>query len=135
MEHGKDKDTYLKSSEYIRLNQATEKGPKLPFRVSNHAMVKLNETTVYIIGGCDVGGWPTCKTRIADFSNGFKVKKGPNLMAKRSNHSSAVMEIDGKPILVVVGGGHAGYLNEEVDVELLDLSEPKPHWKEGMCTR
>ena len=133
MEHEDAKDTYLNSSEYIRLNQATEKGPKLPFRVSNHAMVKVNETTVYIIGGCEVGGWATNKTWIADFSNGFKVKKGPKLMAPRSDHSCAVMEIDGKTILVVVGGNLAkSVIYKEFDVELLDLSEPKPRWKKGM---
>ena len=135
LEHMRSKYTYLNSTEYIRLNQETEKGPKLPFRISNHAMVKVDETTVYIMGGCDVGGWQTNETWIVDFSNGFKVKKGPELMAPRCDHSSAVMKIDGKTILVVVGGARAGMINEEVDVELLDLSEPNPCWKEGMETK
>ena len=103
-------------------NQETEKGPKLPFRISNHAMVKVDEATVYIIGGYEDEGWTTNKTWIADFSNGFKVKKGPKLKAPRSDHSCAVMEIDGKTILVVVGGSLAkSVIYKEFDVELLDL--------------
>ena len=127
IEHKNSRDTYLNSTEYIRLNQETEKGPKLPFRISSHAMVKVNETTVYIVGGKDEGGWETDETWIVDFSNEFKVKRGPELIRARFGHSCAIMKINGETILVVVGGDHVG--NE--DVELLDLSEPDPCWKTG----
>ena len=126
IKHCNSSDTYFSSTEYIKLNQETVKGPDLPFRVARHAMVKVNETKVYIIGG-DVNGFETKKTWSVDFSNGFVVEKGPDLNSARSGHSSAMMKIDGKTILVVVGGGAGGY----ADVELLDLSDPWPHWEIG----
>ena len=129
IEHGRSTDTFLNSTEYIRLNQGTKNGPKLPFRVTGHAMTKVNETTVYIIGGWEIEQKTDSSTWIVDFSKGFKVTRGPELIAgRRSGHSSAIMKIDGKTIIVVVGGNHVG----SDDVELLDLSEAKPCWKNGM---
>ena len=92
--HSKSEDTYFNSTEYIRLNQTTKKGPTLPFRISGHSMVKVNETTVYITGGGTGDG--TDQTWIVDFSNGFKIKEGPRLLTARSGHCSAMMKIRGK---------------------------------------
>ena len=75
IKHVNAEDTYLNSTEYVRLNQPTEKGPKLPFGISGHSMVKVNDTTVYITGGGGVGE-ATDETWIADFSDGFKINKG-----------------------------------------------------------
>ena len=133
--HIKSNDTYLNTTEFVGLNQATEKGPTWPFRMSGHSMVKVNETTVYVIGGTHESNnnESTNLTWIADFSNGFKVKKGPRLLTERTGHCSAMMKIGGKTILVTVGGIQGDwYTSDRVDVELLDLSElPKPRWRKG----
>ena len=70
-----------------------------------------------------------CSKLIALFSNnGFVVERGPDLIEERTGHSGAMMKIDGKTILVVVGGlGLTGF----IDTELLDLSEHWPRWKRG----
>ena len=76
---------------------------------------------------------PSKKTWIVDPTNGFEIKEGPSLNVARASHCCGKMVVDGKVILVVVGGkGELGCDHGELDsVELLDPSSMEEGWKFG----
>lgn len=108
----------LSSTEFIKLNQASIKGPELPFTISCHSMIQYDENSIYIIGGLQDDSFSN-QTWIIDPSNNFNLREGPPLNERRYYHSCGKMEINGKVILVVAGGGggFGGYLDS---VELMD---------------
>ena len=49
---GKDENNIqLRSTEFIKRGQPSVKGPDLPFTVCNHSMIKIDEKSIYLIGG------------------------------------------------------------------------------------
>ena len=46
-----EKEKSVNSSEFFSLDEPPEDGPKLPFTVSGHCMVKVDSKTIYLIGG------------------------------------------------------------------------------------
>ena len=124
---GRDDDyNDLSSTELITLDQPPAKGPKLPFKVYSHGMVKYNDNAIYIIGGWQNGS-ESKDTWILDPSNGFRVKKGPSLKEARIGFSCGKMLFQGKLILVVAGGFVSN------SVEILDPSSNQG-WTYGIVT-
>ena len=48
---GEDSGNYLKSTEFVFVNQPPIEGPNLPFAISGHCMVQTDPNTLFIIGG------------------------------------------------------------------------------------
>ena len=105
------------------------KGPKLPFKIVGHCIVKYQEDKIFLIGGRQ-NGLITNQVWILNPFNGIH-KKGPVLNEKREDFACGKMEKNGT-ILLIVAGGHDSSdkyfednLNNSLDtVEILDpLSE------------
>ena len=114
---GNNGNNDLRSTEFIKLDQPSAKGPDLPFTIRCYSMIQYDEQSIYIIGGyqnysCSRNTW------IVDPTKGFQIKEGPSLNKKRYNHGCAKMTFDGRTILVVAGG--LGEDSETLDsVEIL----------------
>ena len=110
----------LDTTEFLTLNNVSEEGPKLPFKISSHCMFNYNENSILIIGGMQNGS-RSKKTWILDPTNEFNIKEGPTLNVERHQHSCAKFQINGKPFILVIGGrdGCDSILDS---VEFLDLS-------------
>ena len=111
-------DHDLNSTEFVKLSEPSVKGPDLPFTIQTHAMIQYDEKSIYIIGGI-LNGSRSNKTWIVDPTNGFEITEGPSLNKIRAYHSCAKMTINGKTILVVVGGDYT----RDSSVEILNPSE------------
>ena len=48
---GEDGANYLKSTEFVFVNQPPIEGPDLPFAISGHCMVQVDARTIFIVGG------------------------------------------------------------------------------------
>ena len=107
----------LGSTEFISIAQNPVKGPDLPFTVFSHTLVEYNSSSIYIIGGFQ-DGYISNETWIINPKSAFQMRKGPPLNVERCRHSSGVMKINGKSIIVVAGG--AGGNEAGFTVELLD---------------
>ena len=118
----------LNSTEFISIAQNPVKGPDLPFTVFSHTLVKYNSSTIYIIGGFQ-DGYISNETWIINPKKAFQIRRGPPLNVERCRHSSGVMKINGKSIIVVAGG--AGGNEAGFTVELLDPTSNKG-WIIGM---
>merc|ERR1711993_40132 len=92
-------------------------GPDLPFTIKKHSMVRIDSSTVLIIGGFQNGS-NSNKVWEVDLSNNFTIKEGPCLNVPRNGHSCAKMNLNGKVIIVVAGGNDGKSCLDSV--ELLD---------------
>ena len=112
----------LNSTEFIKLEQSSVKGPTMPFSIYGHSMIQYDEKSIYIIGGVQ-NEEISEKTWIVDPTDGFKLKEGPSLNVERRSHGCAKMVINGRTVLVV-GGGLAGGFDDRYNklgsVEILD---------------
>ena len=126
------------STEFIKLGQPSVKGPDMPFEIYGHSMIQNDENSIYIIGGKQSyydsdNFWmlsDSKKVWIVDPTNGFQIKEGPSLNAKRCGHGCAKMTTNGKAILVVAGGGNVD--SEYLDtVEIFDPSTSNSKWTPG----
>ena len=107
----------IKSTEIVSNNQEPKRGPDLPFLVRGMRMVNVNKSTIIIIGGQNDNSCNfTNSTFIIDPTNNFKMNEGPFMQEARYRHSCGKICINGKIIVVAVGG------YESNSVELLDLS-------------
>ena len=112
---GKNDGTALSSTEYVTLDGST-KGINLPFTVSGHCMVKLDETVILLVGG-EQDEKISEKTYVINVTNEFDITEGPSLNRTRSNHGCGILKDEfGNEIVVVVGG------NSVKEVELLNIS-------------
>ena len=136
-------DSFLSSTEFIKLGQPSVKGPDLPFAIRSHSLIQYDEKSVYIIGGVqdsDVPCSETCiyvhatcnpgrnisnKTWIVDTTNEFQITEGPSLNEAREKHGCAKMTLNGRTILVVAGGcrSYGEDFKPLYSVEILDPSE------------
>ena len=130
------------TTEFISLDEtsSSSKGPSLPFSVFGHTMIKVNESTIYLIGGVQSGS-VSRKTWIINPTKNFQIKKGPSLKMARCFHSSAMMKLNGKDYIIVAGG--CNFKRRDVykkityhlnSVELLDTSTYFENWKIGMIS-
>ena len=121
----------VNSTEIISLDQPPVPGPYLPIAVSQHSMVLVDESAIYLIGG-SLGLqnlFPSMKTWIIDPTN-YQIKVGPSLCSPRKGHSCSKMRIEGRNFLIVAGGCNR---NGPLDtVELLDTTNPDQGWKMGI---
>ena len=138
----------LRENTEVKQLYISRPGPKLPFyAIFDHAMIKINSNTIYLIGGCsphkDEYDNDDKKTWIVDPSNNFKIKKGPNLLYDRGTYplwnrpACAKMELNGKVYIIVAGGMKEHFRNGKIDtscntVEILDTSSPDEGWIQGM---
>ena len=121
----------VNSTEIISLDQPPIPGPYLPIAVSQHSMVLVDESAIYLIGGSlGLQNWfPSMKTWIIDPTN-YQIKVGPSLCSPRKGHSCSKMRIEGRNFLIVAGGCNR---NGPLDtVELLDTTNPDQGWKMGI---
>ena len=122
---GYDGDSGLASTEYIFSDGRNEEGPPLPIALYGHAMVKINETTSFLVGGYRHGIGKSQKSWFYD----KKWIDGPDLKVARNGLSLGIIR-DSVTLheYVVATGGYddSSYLN---DVEILDLQENK--WEPG----
>ena len=109
-------------------------GPKLPFTIRSHAMIKYNENSVILMGGAQNDQWSQ-KTWICSnyFSENedISVEPGPDMNFVRHSHACAKMVFGEKVYLVVTGGVGAHYRDYLKSVEILDLSSETPVWISG----
>ena len=97
---------WLSSSELIGPGGASE-GPELPIELTQHCMVRLDESRVMMIGGFDNTNYETsANTHIYDFdsgtwSNGPALNQARKLLGCGSFSSAAH---GGKTMVVVAGG-------------------------------
>ena len=135
---GWDRDFHnMDSTEFLTMDENCEMisrpGPKLPFTIRSHAMIKYNENSVILMGGAQNDQWSQ-KTWIC--SNYFRenedisVEPGPDMKFVRHSHACAKMVFGEKVYLVVTGGVGAHYRDYLKSVEILEVSET-PMWISG----
>ena len=113
------------TTEFVYLDKPSEKGPDLPFTISNHCMIKYNKNSVFIIGG-NQNGTLSDKTWIIDPTKNFDIEEGPSFNSPKSLMACGKIQIQ-KKIWLVVGP----YGGNTFDIELLDPSNLSQGWIEG----
>ena len=114
---GSDTGYVFSSTEYIFADGRNEEGPPMPIVLWGHAMVKINDTTSFLVGGL----------RIQDLSektwyyNG-KWLDGPDLKTARWGHSVGIIRDSVTDQVYLIAAG--GYLiNTSLkDVEILSVT-------------
>ena len=98
-------------------------GPDLPSRNIGFSSVKINDSTVMIIGG---SGEMEKRTYFFDLTD-QKWTRGPELNEVRSAAAAGVLRDHGtnEKMVAVVGGGR---LRKEKSMEILSLDHQKPKW-------
>ena len=96
------------STEFVSVDEPTIKGPNFPFNIYGHAMVQIDQKTIYVIGGHH-NHKDQKKTWIVDPNNVDEsdqliLQKGPKMKHRRVYHCSSKMKLGEKVILVTVGG-------------------------------
>ena len=101
------------------------------FSSYQHCNIKINETTFMVTGGFNyqITQLPTSTTLFINVETGEQVV-GPPLNISRFNHGCEKVLINGKPVLIVVGG-NTGKLQLTKSVEYLELSSLKNGWKKA----
>ena len=106
---GDDGLSDLNSTEFISLKYGAEKGPTLPFVISFHCLIKVNDSQIFIVGGKQ-NGTTSKNTWKITFSGEkiLKVEKGPTLNVERRLMACGKMrDLQGNWKLVVAGGKDA----------------------------
>merc|ERR1712156_582368 len=118
----------VNTTEFLYSNNTSVPGPTLDFIIAHHCMAKVDDDTIYMVGGKQDGEISN-NVWVADPTNNFAVKKGPSLKDARYFHSCAAYEDSAgvKKIVVAGGFGPSGPLNS---VEILDASTSN-EWKYG----
>ena len=93
---------YLRSTELVSMDSTTI-GPDLPYEVGIHCMVKMNEETVFIIGGSHFY-YVSNRTTIVNPRDNFSMEFGPDLRIGRSYPACGIFEVNYKKIVAVTGG-------------------------------
>ena len=110
----------LFSTEYIFSDGRNEEGPPIPIALYGHTIVKINDTTSFLVGGVDENnGW----SKRTWYYN-MKWIEGPNLQKGRFGHSLGIIRdsVTLHEYVVAAGGYGESDLN---DVEVLDIQENK----------
>ena len=120
---GSDGNSGLSSTEYIFSDGRNVEGPPMPMALARHAIVKIDETTSFLVGG-RIGSYWIEKSW---YYNGNWID-GPDLQKGRWDHSVGIVRDPATDqVYLVVTGGYTGYLIN--DVEILDVQENK--WEPG----
>ena len=121
----------MSNTTFISLDKPRVKGPNLPFRVSGHCMVQVDEKNIYLIGGLQNYTYSN-KTWIIDPTNNFNVKEGPTMNFQKHNGSCATMTLNQEVYIVVFGAGIDAGIPTEATVEILNTVSPHNGWEMGM---
>ena len=110
---GVNDDGHLKTTEFVNIKTLSSiPGPDLPIELAGHCMVKLNQTTVIVIGGENDNGIVD-KTFLYNIDNPeFEVRSGPTLNLPRDGPGCGAFDLNGKLHLVVASGAHANETTE-----------------------
>ena len=118
---------YLQSTEEMDVEAGTTTiGPSMPLAIGYPCTVKINSSTVLIIGGI---GSSYLKSTYFYSNNEKTFKAGPYLMVPRSYHTCNILSNGNGSYVVVTGGYDNGVYTDST--EYLDLDEPTI-WKTGM---
>ena len=108
----------LSSTEYIFADGRNHDGPPMPIGLTGHAMVKINQSIPFLVGGLDNDGFSN-RTWFYD----GKWLEGPDLQKARYQHSVGTLRdpVTAQVYIVVAGGWGMGMeiLN---DVEILSVT-------------
>ena len=134
---GFNSGAYLDSTEEFDVVTGTATtGPSMPLAMRFHCAVKLNTTTVLIIGG--MVEWNGSSRKRSTYFYNVDAKSftpGPLLMEGRSEHACSILDTGAERLVVVTGGRVDG--NEESSwnlldsTEVMDLKQPTI-WKTGL---
>ena len=141
MTGGRGKYDGYNTTEIISMEtNESRKGPDLPFgyELSGHAMAKVDENNIYIIGGryrnsISNGYTYNNKTLIYD-QNSFEFTSGPDLNVERAFFGSGIFSSslhNGRPCLLVAGGKRMKNIvtyPRLSSVEILDFTQPEANW-------
>ena len=109
---GPYESSFLSSTEYIFADGRNEEGPPMPIGLSNHAMVKINDTTSFL-----VGGWTGSARSQKSWYYDGKWLDGPDLEKARNWHSVGIIrDSDTDQVYVVVTGGRDGSNLNDVEI-------------------
>ena len=91
-------------------------GPKLPISTRKHCLVKVNETTIALIGGYDQStGKHLGSTWFYHVNeNPWKKVNGPSLQRGRSSHSCATFEHNGETYIIAMMSTSASLRSMEI---------------------
>ena len=111
---------------------------KLPFQISHHTIVTIDENKSYLIIGGQINQEVTKKTWILTITKKpensqqlcFSLSKGPNLINGRKSHCSCKVFLNNRNYVIVTGGCNK-YNKVLSSVEILDLSENQLNWRIG----
>merc|ERR1711976_433789 len=95
----------------------------LPWTLSFSYILKINETTGFITGGMQDGGWSP-ETHFVNLQT-LDVTSGPRMQTERWNHGCANFHFGGKTYALVAGGWGLD------STEILDLEQSHPTWTVG----
>ena len=127
---------HTETTEFVFLDKSPVKGPDMPFRISAHVAIKVDEKRIFLLGGYNHKGKASNQTLIVDPTNNFDIRKGPSMKTKRLCGSGSTMKVGGKQYIVVAGGHSkcavSGKINCNDKTELLDISLSGQEWIEGM---
>ena len=104
--------------------EGTTQGPKLPYPLRSHCLVKINMTTVLLLGGSNGTAYP--RETWFYHTSGTK-SKGPMMLNGRVRFGCQTVLHEEEKFVLVVGGYIAG--NYIDTVEILDLKNNE--WKNG----
>jgi hypothetical protein len=118
------------STEFVNLTGTTP-GPDLPLKVNKHCLVRLNETTVILIGG-NLDQYIISKATYYYNVGSKGWISGPSLKMERKSHSCAVFKSakHGHPDTVIVTGGVSAYGYSLASTEFLNVNNNS--WTSGM---
>jgi len=117
--------SYLQSTEEFDVDSGTSTaGPNMPLGIAYHCAVKVNDTTVLIIGGSD----GSSELSSSYFYNAEleTFTAGPSLTVARYWHACSILT---ERYVIVTGGYNGAYFFNST--EYMDLNQPTM-WKTGL---
>ena len=110
------------------------KGPYVPFFTYSSTAIHIDEDNILLLGGCDnLGVGVPEHTKDTWFVNLSKKSfcPGPPMLTRRERPAAAKMLLNDKVVIVVAGSSASSWSKYTSSVEILNLSEENPVWKEG----
>jgi len=120
---GTNTNSFNGDTEYVYANGSVFAGPDLPYALQSHAMVKLHDGSVMILGG-----YPAIyetKSIIFNPLNG-SFSTGPELIHGRKEPGIALINsplFEGRPVVIVVGGSTNTFPDSAKKTEMLDYTQ------------
>lgn len=113
-------------------------GEALPFKVYGHCLVKINSTTIVMLGGFKPGGVDGACSKETWYFHVMESqwKSGPDMNTPRYNHACDIFDFNGDQYIIVTGGeekvrGGLTTTNEATLTSTEFLLQDSTTWKEG----